>query len=164
MLGRLLLLFMIMPFLELFVLIKVHQSVSLYWGSQNAWFFTLGMIFLAAVAGVSLAKNQGFRLLTQAQEQLRQGNPPSQTVLQGLLMLAGAAALIIPGYITDVVGIILLIPWTRSLVVRGLKSWLGRQVQSGTIVVQQAGFYKQPGTMIQDVNGGEIIDVEPIQK
>jgi hypothetical protein len=37
-------------------------------------------------------------------------------------------------------------------------------VQSGTIVVQQAGFYKQPGTLIQDVKSGEIIDVEPIQK
>lgn len=164
MLGRLLLLFMIMPFLELFVLIKVHQSVSQYWGSQNAWFFTLGMIFLSAIAGVSLAKNQGFRLLTQAQQQLRQGIPPSQTALQGLLMLAGAALLMIPGYITDVVGIFLLIPWTRSLVVKGLKSWLGRQVQSGTIVVQQAGFYNQPGSLIRDTKGGEIIDVEPIQK
>jgi UPF0716 protein FxsA len=164
MLGRLLLFFMIMPFLELFVLIKVHQSISHDWGSQNAWFFTLGMIFLAAVAGVSLAKNQGFKLLSQAQEQLRQGIPPSQTALQGLLMLVGAVFLIIPGYITDVVGIFLLIPWTRSLVVRGLKSWLGRQVQSGTIVVQQAGFYNQPGTLIRDANAGEIIDVEPIQK
>lgn len=164
MLGRLLLFFMIMPFLELFVLIKVHQSVSQYWGSQNAWLFTLGMIFLAAVAGVSLAKNQGFKLLTQAQEQLRQGIPPNQTALQGLLMLVGAVFLIIPGYITDVIGIFLLIPWTRSLVGKGLKSWLGRQVQSGTIVVQQAGFYNQPGTMIQDANAGEIIDVEAIQK
>jgi UPF0716 protein FxsA len=164
MLGRLLLLLMILPLLELFVLIKVHQSVSQYWGSQNAWLFTLGMIFLAAVSGVSLAKNQGFRLLTQAQEQLRQGTPPSQTVLEGLLMLAGAAALIIPGYMTDVFGIILLIPWTRSLVVKGLKSWLGRQVQSGTIVVQQAGYYNQPGPLIRDAEGGEIIDVEPLQK
>jgi UPF0716 protein FxsA len=164
MLGRLLLFFMIMPFLELFVLIKVHQSVSQDWGSQNAWFFTLGMIFLAVVAGVSLAKNQGFRLLAQAQEQLRQGTPPSQTALQGLLMLVGAVLLIIPGYITDGVGIFLLIPWTRSLVVKGLKSWLGRQVQRGSIVVQQAGFYNQPSTLIHDAKSGEIIDVEPIQK
>jgi UPF0716 protein FxsA len=164
MLGRLLLFFMIMPFLELFVLIKVHQSVSQYWGSQNAWFFTLGMIFLAVIAGVSLAKNQGFRLLTQAQEQLRQGTPPSQTALQGLLMLVGSVLLIIPGYITDVVGIFLLIPLTRSLVVKSLKSWLGRQVQRGSIVVQQAGFYNQPGTLIHDAKGGEVIDVEPIQK
>jgi UPF0716 protein FxsA len=155
---------MIMPFLELFVIIKVHQFLSSEWGSQNAWMFTLGMIFLAAVAGVSLAKNQGFRLLTQAQAQLRQGIPPSQTMLEGLLMLAGATTLIIPGYMTDVFGIFLLIPWTRSLVVKGLKSWLGRQMQSGTIVVQQAGFYSQPGPLIQDAEGGDIIDIEPIKK
>jgi UPF0716 protein FxsA len=164
MLGRLLLLFMIMPFLELFVIIKVHQSLSSQWGSQNAWMFTLGMIFLAAVAGVALARNQGFRLFTQAQDQLRQGKPPSQTMLEGLLMLAGATALIIPGYITDVFGVFLLIPWTRSLVVKGLKSWLGRQMQSGSIVVQQTGFYSQSGPLIQDGEGGDIIDIEPIKK
>jgi UPF0716 protein FxsA len=164
MFGRLLFLFLIMPFLELFTLIKVHQFLGQNWGSQNAWMFTLGMIFIAAVAGVSLAKSQGFRLLAQAQDQLRQGTLPSQTMLEGLLMLAGAAAFIVPGYITDVLGLFLLIPWTRSLFVKALKSWLGRQVQSGTIVMHQAGFYSQPGTLIQESDGVEIIDVQPLQK
>ncbi len=164
MIGRLFLLFMIMPFLELYVLVKVHQSVSLQWGSQNAWMFTLGMIFLAALAGISLARNQGLRLLTQAQDQLRQGQAPSQTMLEGLLMLAGAAALIVPGYITDAFGIFLLIPWTRSLLVKALKGWLGRQMQNGTIIVNQAGYRTQHGTLIQDNETVEIIDVEPIKK
>lgn len=164
MFGRLLFLFLIMPFLELFALIKVHQSLGQHWGSQNAWIFTLGMIFIAAVAGVSLAKSQGFRLLAQAQDQLRQGTLPSQTMLEGLLMLAGAAALIVPGYITDVLGLFLVIPWTRSLFVKALKSWLGRQVQSGTIVMHQAGVYSQPGTLIQESDEVEIIDVQPLQK
>ncbi len=164
MIGRLFLLLMIMPFLELYVLVKVHQSVSLHWGSQNAWMFTLGMIFLAAIAGVSLARNQGLRLLTQAQDQLRQGKPPSQTMLEGLLMLAGAAALIVPGYITDAFGIFLLIPWTRKLLVKALKGWLGRQMQNGTIIVNQAGYRAQYATLIQDNEAIEIIDVEPIQK
>ncbi|WP_141736192.1 FxsA family protein [Oligoflexus tunisiensis] len=164
MLGRLFLLFMIMPFLELFVIVQVHGAWSARWGGQSAWLWTLGMIFLTAIFGVSVARSQGFRLYTQAQQQLRSGQVPSQTMLEGLLMLGGATALIIPGYITDVLGLLLLIPWTRTLFVKALKSWMGKQVGSGHIIVHQSGFYSQPGTLIRESDGVDIIDVEPIQK
>jgi UPF0716 protein FxsA len=164
MLGRLLFLLMIMPFLELFVIVKVHSAVSQQWGSQSAWTMTLGMIFLAAIVGVSLIRNLGFRLLSQLQDQMRKGSTPSQTMLDGFLMLASGIAFIVPGYITDVIGILLLLPWIRSLLQRAFKSWLGKQVQKGTVVVHQSDFYRSSGPLIQDTQGGEIIDVEPLQK
>jgi UPF0716 protein FxsA len=164
MLGRLFLLFMIMPFLELYVIVQVHGAWRARWGSQNAWLWMLGMIFLTAIFGVSVARSQGFRLYTQAQQQLRSGQVPSTTMLEGLLMLGGATALIVPGYITDALGLLLLIPWTRRLFVKALKNSLGKQVRSGHIIVQQTGFYSQPGTLIRESDEAEIIDVEPIQK
>jgi UPF0716 protein FxsA len=164
MLGRLFLLFLIMPFLELFVMVQVHEACSARWGSQNAWLWTLGVIFLSAILGVSVARSQGFRLYTQAQQQLRSGQVPSTTMLEGLLLLGGAMALIIPGYITDGLGLLLLIPWTRRLFVKALTSWIGKQVRSGHIIVQQADYSRSSGTLIQDSDSVEIIDVEPIQK
>jgi UPF0716 protein FxsA len=155
---------MIMPFLELFVIVKVHSAASQHWGSQNAWTLTLGMIFLAAILGVSLIRNLGFRLLTQLQDQIRQGSIPSQTMLDGLLMLVGGIAFIVPGYITDVLGLFLLLPWTRSLFKRVLKYWLGKQMQKGTVVVHHAASYGQSGPFIRDSHTDEIIDVEPLQK
>jgi len=164
MFGRFFLLLMILPVMELYVMVQVHQYGASLWGSSDAWLITLGSIVLAAIGGVSLAKRQGFQLLTQAQTQMKQGSMPSQTMLEGLLMLAGAAALIIPGYVTDLFGIILLIPWTRRMLIKSLGRWLGRQVQNSTIRVYHAGHYNQHGSLKQESGSVEIIDVEPIQK
>ncbi|HYX36173.1 MAG TPA: FxsA family protein [Oligoflexus sp.] len=164
MLGRLLLFMMMVPFVELFLMIQAHRYWSMLWGSQNAWMTTLGLIFLSALAGVTLAKKQGLRLFSQAQTQMRQGRLPSETMLEGLLMLAGATALIIPGYLTDFVGILLLIPWTRSMLMKKLKVWLGQQVANGRVTVHQAGHYSQHDALTHRTGSVDIIDVEPIQK
>jgi UPF0716 protein FxsA len=85
-------------------------------------------------------------------------------MLEGLLMLAGAVALIVPGYITDFFGLFLLIPWTRRLLIKRMDRWLGRQAQGGTIRVYRAGHYKQHSSLEQQSASVEIIDVEPIQR
>lgn len=164
MLGRLLLLLMILPFLELFLMVRVHRFWTTLWGNTNAWFMTIGTIFMAAIIGVALARKQGFRLIAQAQEQMKQGSMPSRTMLEGLLMLMGAAALLVPGYLTDFFGILLLMRWIRSILVKRLGLWLGRQVQNGHITVYQTGHHSQHGSLIQESGSADIIDVEPIHK
>lgn len=161
MFGRFFLLLMIVPLMELYGMIQVHQYCARLWGSGDAWLILLGSIILAAISGVSLAKRQGLQLIAQAQLQMKQGRMPSQTMLEGLLMLAGAIALIVPGYITDFFGLFLLIPWTRRLLLKSMGRWLGSQVQGGTIKVYRPGNYNQHGSLEQQSGSVEIIDVEP---
>ncbi len=163
MLGRLLLLLIMIPLLELYVLIQVHHFWASLWGSQNAWMITLSTIFLTAFCGIALAKKQGFRLIAEAQQQLRQGKLPGKSMLEGLLLLAGAAALISPGYLSDFLGVFLMIPWTRSLLSKGLAVWLDRKMQKGQIIVHHNGYSRPHSPHIGDQKAVEIIDVKPIE-
>jgi|GEM_PF-1527477 len=164
MLGRLLLLLIMIPLLELYGLIQVHHFWASLWGSHDAWMITLSTIFLTAFCGIALAKKQGFRLITEAQEQVRQGRLPGKSMLEGLLLLAGAAALIAPGYLTDFLGIFLMIPWTRSILSKRLALWLDRRMQAGQIIVHHNGHSRPQGPLIRDHRAVEIIDIEPVKK
>ncbi len=108
MFGYMIIFFTVVPALELAVLIKVGG----YIGVGN----TLTIIILTGVMGAYLARLQGFLVLQEIQEKLSQGQMPSTQLLDGLMILVGGLVLLTPGFITDVMGFILLIPWTRALI------------------------------------------------
>ena len=128
---RILLLLVLIPLIEINILSRVHHYWSQLWGPSNAWLLTFASLLFAAFVGGSVAKRKGLRLLQEAQEQLRQGTMPSQTMLEGLLTVAGGILLIIPGYVSDVFGILLLIPWTASWAAKSLQRWFAGKVQRG---------------------------------
>lgn len=83
---------------------------------------TVGLIILTGVIGAWLAKRQGAEVLRLAQIQLRNGDLPSEAILDGICVFAGGVMLLTPGFITDTCGFLLLIPWTRTV----LKVWMRR--------------------------------------
>jgi len=125
MLLRLLLLFTVVPALELIVLHKAATLMGLGW--------TVALILLTGVAGSTLAKWQGLAVLRQTRAEMACGQAPSQGLLDGLLILLGAALLLTPGFLTDLLGLCCLVPWSRRRLRTQLRTRLERWGQSGQI-------------------------------
>lgn len=104
------LLFLIMPILEMYVLIEVG-------GWIGAW-PTIGLVALTAVIGVALLRQQGFSTLMRGRQRLDAGELPAREMLEGLMLAVGGALLLTPGFVTDGIGFLLLLPPTRWMLVR----------------------------------------------
>lgn len=105
--GVLLLVFLIIPIVELYVIIQV--------GSWLGAVPTLALLILLTVAGAWLVKREGLGAWRRFRNQAEQGVVPTNELLDGLLILLAGALMLAPGFVTDFFGILLLIPVTRSL-------------------------------------------------
>ncbi len=117
MFPRLLLLFLIVPLVELYLLIKIGGIIGLP--------ATLAIIVITAFLGASLTRAQGAKVLQRFQQATMEGRLPHEEVMDGLMILLAGAVLLTPGFITDIAGFLLLVPpirtLVRKLVVRMLK-------------------------------------------
>lgn len=125
MLFYLLVLFIGLPVLELSLLLRVHEHVGL--GP------TLALVVGTGILGATLAKLQGARVLTRIQADLAEGRMPAPHLLDGLLILLAGAVLVTPGLVTDTVGFLLLIPATRKIFKKALRTWLEKKVTRGQV-------------------------------
>ena len=104
------LLFLIgIPALEIFVMIKIGENI----GAIN----TISLIFLTAVIGIYFAKVQGLSTLKSGIHNLYKNEIPLFEMVSGASIALAACLLIIPGFITDTFGFLLLMPWTRKIIV-----------------------------------------------
>ena len=103
-----LLLFIGLPALEIFLMIKI--------GAKVGAFNTVALIFLTAIIGVYFAKIQGIQTLRAGMINIYQNKLPAYEILSGASIAIGALLLIIPGFFTDLVGFVLLIPFTRKII------------------------------------------------
>jgi UPF0716 protein FxsA len=125
MLGRLALLFTIVPLAELYLLIKIGSHI----GGLN----TIVFVILTALLGAFLARLQGLRTLQQIQLSLSQGRIPAEEVIDGVLILAGGILLVTPGVLTDLFALVLLFPFTRTHFKRWLRRRFDRMVATGDV-------------------------------
>ena len=105
-------LFLVIPFIELWLLIKV--------GSAIGALATILLLILSGFFGMYLLRHQGLSTLAKFQRDMQAGQRPAQALLEGSMMLLGGLLFIIPGFFTDIVGLILLLPPTRYLLVKFL--------------------------------------------
>ncbi|RNB89555.1 FxsA family protein [Brevibacillus fluminis] len=94
---------------------------------------TFLLILLTGVAGAYFAKKQGLEILRLIQVQLSRGQMPTDAVIDGVFILLGGLFLIMPGFLADIVGLMLLIPLTRAILRTLIKGWLLKQMTSGRI-------------------------------
>ena len=113
MLLRLLLLFTIVPLIELTLLLQLADWTN--------WRFSLGLVFVTGIVGATLARYQGLRCMNRVQEELTAGRLPGDPIIDGLMILVAGALLVTPGILTDLVGFALLTPIFRSGMRRYLK-------------------------------------------
>jgi UPF0716 protein FxsA len=128
--GRLLLLFIAVPAVELILLIEIGQRV----GTIN----TLGLIVGTGVVGASLARRQGISTFARLRQDLGEGRSPAVPIIDGVLILVAAAFLVTPGVLTDAVGFLLLVPMSRGLIRRHLRRRFERATRTGTVGVTGA--------------------------
>lgn len=108
-LRGLLLLFIVLPVVEIVVLIKVGQQIGAL--------ATVALIFLTALIGVALLRQQGYSALRRAREKMAEGALPAQEMVEGLFLAVGGALLLTPGFVTDVVGFCCLLPGVRRVLI-----------------------------------------------
>jgi len=122
---KLLILFVIVPVTELYILIEVGKKI----GSLT----TIGIIILTGIIGAYLVKSEGFMILRKIQDDLNEGIMPGDSLIQGAIILAGGILLLTPGFVTDIVGFIFLIPVSRNIVKKYLLKWLKGKIKEGNI-------------------------------
>jgi UPF0716 protein FxsA len=103
----LLVVFIVVPIAELAVLIEVGQAIGVGW--------TVALLIADAVLGSMLARSQGRATWRRFNAALQAGRPPAREVLDGALVILGGALLLTPGFLTDILGLLLLLPPTRAL-------------------------------------------------
>ena len=123
--GRLILVFTIVPLAELYILIKI--------GSHIGGFNTLLLVLMTTVLGALLARLQGLRTLRQIQLSLSQGQIPAEELIDGVLILFGGILLVIPGVLTDLFALVLLLPFTRTYFKRWLRRRFDRMMASRNV-------------------------------
>lgn len=130
--GRLLLLFIALPALELVLLIEIGQRI----GTLE----TLALIILTGIVGASMARSQGLRVIANVQGQLGRGEMPADSLVDGLMILIASALLVTPGVLTDAFGFLCLVPAFRSSVKREVVRRFERAVRDNRIQVETLDF------------------------
>lgn len=123
--GLLFLLFLLVPFAELYVLIRVGYVI----GALP----TIGVLILVSVVGAWLVKREGFVVLSRARARIDKGEVPGRELVDGVLILFAGALLISPGFLTDVVGVLLLLPPVRAALRGTTVRWLSRRAGVGIL-------------------------------
>lgn len=141
-----LLLFIAVPIIEMLILIKV--------GGVIGAFPTVTLVLLTAVVGLQLLRQQGLSTLLKAQEKIQQGTVPATEMAEGILLAVGGVLLLTPGFFTDVLGLLCLLPVTR-------KKMVGKLLKNSLFSAQAAAgqsFYQQRGPAQGDIIEGEFTE------
>ncbi len=133
----LLLVFIIVPMLELAVLIQVGSWIGVLW--------TILIIALTAVVGVALLKRQGTAVLTRAGQRMQDGGLPANELAEGFLLALAGALLLTPGFLTDGFGFALLMPGVRSLLIGSVLKLLKMKATGG-------GFQSSAFEQVDDIH------------
>ena len=108
MLPLLLLIFIVVPIAELAVIIQVGQAIGVWW--------TIALLIADSVLGSMLMRSQGRAAWRRFNAAVAEGRMPAREVLDGVLVIFGGALLVTPGFVSDVLGLLLLLPPTRAAI------------------------------------------------
>jgi len=133
MLGKLILLFTVVPIVELYILIQIGNEIGV--------FNTIMLVFITGVVGAVLAKSEGRQIISNIKQDMTMGKMPGDELINGLCVLVGGALLLTPGIFTDVFGFVLVIPFTRMFLIKSIKKKIKSMITEGTVNV----YYKDHG-------------------
>jgi UPF0716 protein FxsA len=120
MFGKLLLLFLIVPVVELVLLIKIGSIIGLL--------NTILLVISTAIVGAYLVKTEGLNVMQRFQGNLGQGVFPAEEIFDGAMILVAGALLVTPGVITDIVGFALVIPPTRAVIKKFIRRFVEKKI------------------------------------
>lgn len=142
--ALLVLAFIVVPLVELAIIIQVGQAIGLLW--------TIALLVVDSVVGAWLVRREGTRAWSRFRSALNEGRVPTDEVLEGALVLFGGALMLTPGFASDALGLLLMIPPARALIAKALKRRLGARFSVSTMSAGGATRRKRD----------EVVDVEVI--
>ena len=137
------------PLLEIYVLIQVGQVIGPWW--------TILLLIVASVLGTWLIRSEGGRAWRALTEALQTGRMPARELADGALILIGGTLMLTPGFVTDAVGVLLILPFTRPIARRLLSGVVARRLL-GSGPVSGPGHTDRPGPTGGPVVRGEVVD------
>jgi UPF0716 protein FxsA len=144
------LVFFVAPVVELAVIVQVAGAIGVL--------DTLALLVVVSVVGGWLAKREGLGVLARIQAALDRGQTPGRELLDGGLILLAGALMIAPGFISDVLALLLLIPPTRALLRVPVQRWIARR---GRLAVgNRFGGFRAAGGRVRDDGRVDVWDVE----
>jgi UPF0716 protein FxsA len=149
----LIVLFIVIPIAELALIIQVGEAIGVWW--------TIALLIADSVLGSMLMRSQGRAAWRRFNATLQAGKAPAREVADGVLVIFGGALLLTPGFITDVFGVLFLLPPTRALIRRLFL----RQAMRRITVTMTTGSRVPPrrdGRRDDDIDG-TAVDVDPRQ-
>lgn len=145
----LLVLFIVVPIIEIFAIITVGQAIGVWW--------TIALLIADSIIGAWLMRSQGRAAWRRFNATLAEGRAPAREVLDGVLVIFGGALLLTPGFVTDVFGALFLIPPTRAV----LRRVLVHRFASRMIVSAPPPFGSRPRTRGDADVEGTAHEVDP---
>lgn len=123
--GKLLLVFIIVPFVELYILLEI--------ASRTSALTALSIVVITGIVGAYYAKEQGQRVIQHIRLEINSGRMPGNGLLHGLCVLIGGILLLTPGVLTDLFGLSLLLPFTRVKYIKFMKNYISDHFSLGSI-------------------------------
>ncbi len=132
---RLLLLFTVVPLIELYLLIEIGGMIGVA--------PTIAIVIGTGVLGAWLARWQGLAVLRRISDEMTAGRLPKDALIDGLMILVAAAVLLTPGLLTDSLGFVLLVPASRAVVRKAVAAAIARKVQVAEPDVIDAEWFRE---------------------
>lgn len=126
---RLWLLLLLIPLAELYGFIWVSHWI----GAGK----TIILIILTTLIGAAMMQFEGRKVIADAKNEMNRGQMPGRKMLDGLCVFFGGSLLLIPGFLTDIIGFTLVFPLTRALYRRFLLKWLEKKMKNGSITFRR---------------------------
>src|SRR5437763_4787672 len=125
--GILVLVFLVMPIIELVVIIKIGAAIGVV--------YTVGLLILSSLVGAWLMRREGVGVLRRMQAAIDAGRVPGKEMADGFLILLGGALMVAPGFITDILGMLLLVPPVRAVVRAAVRRRIAKRVIGTTQII-----------------------------
>ena len=146
--ARLLALFIIVPLIELALFMRIGSVIGLP--------ATIATIILTAMLGASLTRFQGLKTLQRYLEAIAAGRLPHEEVMDGLMILVAAALLLTPGFLTDAIGFLLLVPPVRALIKQQVLKVVAGRIQ--VVKTEMRG----GGVAVDGIDLPEVVHESPV--
>jgi len=144
--------FVVVPLVEIYVLIQVGQVIGVWW--------TLLLLIADSIYGGWLIRHEGGRAWQALTNALNSGQMPAKELADAALILVGGTLMLSPGFVTDAMGIVLILPFTRPVARRVLTRVVSKRLVAGFVDVRQGP--RPPGTGAPPSGGpvvrGEVLD------
>ena len=144
--------FVVVPLVEIWAILQVGQLVGPWW--------TIALLVLDSMVGAWLIRREGGRAWRALREALTQGRMPAKELADAALILVGGTLMLSPGFVTDAMGIVLILPFTRPVARRVLTRVVSKRLVAGFVDVRQGP--RPPGTGAPPSGGpvvrGDVVD------